>query len=411
MFKYLFYQFVLFLLLIPYSVSAQNDVVGIYFERLSDSSQTGIPDYNLKLSSINAATGSLTEITNDGFDGFVMNKTYTLDPSQNVYYFSDAYWIYAVDTQTGDLLYQNVVQLPDDQTFQQMIYNEVDQQIYGLRRTNLDNYNQQKVFLSQINPSTGNVTDISVSPIDNLPCITYDAALDPINGIYYYSDCYNIVGIDINTGVVVSQETIVTPNSGDFLNFKFNVGDQMIYGIVQKYDDLPYPNFKLFLAKIDPQTGIVEIISQQPLNATISFNNYANRAIDPINEIFYFESLNSINSVDMQTGDFLNSSVINFEQGDMFDHFYYRNSKMQLNINEFNRELDISIYPLPADNYLNIETKEAFEKIKIYDFTARLVYERKFAEKINIAQLEKGIYFLDLINDKGQIYRKKIAIK
>ena len=112
------------------------------------------------------------------------------------------------------------MQLQPDYYFQQFVYNELDQNIYGLERTPLEG---GKYYLSTIDPQTGVITRISNNSIANVIC-NFDMALDVVNDVYYFTDCADLIGVDINTGSVVNQVPLSIPNADYFSHFKFNHG-------------------------------------------------------------------------------------------------------------------------------------------------------------------------------------------
>lgn len=71
------------------------------------------------------------------------------------------------------------------------------------------------------------------------------------------------------------------------------------------------------------------------------------------------------------------------------------------------------VYPNPASSYFSISTinGEIINEIIIYDLLGKKVLHKKeITEKIDISNLEKGIYILELFADKLEI-RKKLIIK
>ena len=88
MFKYLFYQFILFLLFITYNVSAQNNIIGLYAEVIDDNGMAP-PEYDMWLSSINPQNGNINQISNQGFGNYISNMTSTVDPIQDIFYYTN----------------------------------------------------------------------------------------------------------------------------------------------------------------------------------------------------------------------------------------------------------------------------------------------------------------------------------
>ena len=125
------------------------------------------------------------------------------------------------------------------------------------------------------------------------------------------------------------------------------MADGMIYGVSRTTN----PG-GVYLAKLDPQTGVVTNVSQQSVASSVHISD---NALDPLNEIFYIKSgSNELVSIDMQTGNVLNSPVMNLGQGTGFNLIYYRNSKILLDTEDFSNEMAVDLYPIPADHQINI---------------------------------------------------------
>lgn len=81
-------------------------------------------------------------------------------------------------------------------------------------------------------------------------------------------------------------------------------------------------------------------------------------------------------------------------------------------INDFQHLYDlISIYPNPAKNYICLEKSEQnidVKRVRIYNLKGQLIYDEKFRSKINISQLSKGLYFLKLESDEGEVLNYKL---
>ena len=75
------------------------------------------------------------------------------------------------------------------------------------------------------------------------------------------------------------------------------------------------------------------------------------------------------------------------------------------------------IYPNPTKNNLTIQLKENNEirKIEFVDFSGRIVQPNKISRKknqikVNVSNLDKGIYVLSLSSDK-EIYKVKVIVE
>lgn len=86
------------------------------------------------------------------------------------------------------------------------------------------------------------------------------------------------------------------------------------------------------------------------------------------------------------------------------------NSCLSLNIKDLNLEQQISLYPNPASNLLNINTSTDFSIIAstIFDVTGKLVSSNKHQISIDVSKLNAGIYFIKVQTDKGELKQKFI---
>lgn len=81
-----------------------------------------------------------------------------------------------------------------------------------------------------------------------------------------------------------------------------------------------------------------------------------------------------------------------------------------LNTIEFNQEL-VSIYPNPANDILNIEANNLeFDAIKIFNLQGQLVkvFNDLDMETLDVSDLKKGLYFIALKSDRGEVIKKII---
>lgn len=80
------------------------------------------------------------------------------------------------------------------------------------------------------------------------------------------------------------------------------------------------------------------------------------------------------------------------------------------NINQLSNT-DISFYPNPAKDFIQIEENSAIQQLKIYNSQGQLVYEIEInTSKIDIRNLPNGNYLLQFFNYKNEIIAvKKLA--
>ena len=72
--------------------------------------------------------------------------------------------------------------------------------------------------------------------------------------------------------------------------------------------------------------------------------------------------------------------------------------------------LDFILYPNPSQDYINLETDLNDFVIEIYDMLGKKVYVSQNQKRINIMQLDSGMYFLNLsskFNSTSKVFIKK----
>ncbi len=83
-----------------------------------------------------------------------------------------------------------------------------------------------------------------------------------------------------------------------------------------------------------------------------------------------------------------------------------------VSVNTLNAE-SISIFPNPANDFLNINSELNIESISIFDISGKEVINIKSASnnnEINVSNLKSGVYFVRIINEEG-IYQTKFVKK
>ena len=78
-----------------------------------------------------------------------------------------------------------------------------------------------------------------------------------------------------------------------------------------------------------------------------------------------------------------------------------------LSTNENALKSKIKIYPIPAKNEINISTTEKLKNISVYNSLGQFLFNSN-ASKINVEKLEKGIYFIKITTEKGELVEKFI---
>lgn len=79
-----------------------------------------------------------------------------------------------------------------------------------------------------------------------------------------------------------------------------------------------------------------------------------------------------------------------------------------LSISEFDLSENIKFFPNPVSSILNIETSKtiSFEKAKVYSTLGKLILETSETQIKNLETLSAGIYFVEVVTDKGSVTKK-----
>ncbi|WP_438422704.1 T9SS type A sorting domain-containing protein [Aquimarina macrocephali] len=68
---------------------------------------------------------------------------------------------------------------------------------------------------------------------------------------------------------------------------------------------------------------------------------------------------------------------------------------------------DIIVYPNPANNFVNIRSKEIVKKLTLYTFVGEQVLQKQNTPELDISEVNRGVYWL-VIDTKSKTLRKKI---
>jgi glucose/arabinose dehydrogenase len=75
-------------------------------------------------------------------------------------------------------------------------------------------------------------------------------------------------------------------------------------------------------------------------------------------------------------------------------------------------ESKTTIYPVPSDNVINIETKLDIKFVSIINMDGKEVYNAKYSNKVGVSSFAAGTYFLRLLdNDKTLVEQKKVLVR
>ena len=199
-------------------------------------------------------------------------------------------------------------------------YGQIDSVLFGLSRTPGTSSIAVggTVYLARVNASSGVVTNVSPSSIGT-GIQMFSAAIDSYNNIYYYVNMNNqLVGLSLTSGTIVSSATISSNNISEII---FNCSDTTIYGLAHNYNGTVG---SVYLAKINPATGVITNISSSSIASGIQL---VNATIDPYNKIYYFvNESGSMVGLSLTTGAIVSSVVLTNTNGQYFSQMTYNRS-------------------------------------------------------------------------------------
>ena len=74
-------------------------------------------------------------------------------------------------------------------------------------------------------------------------------------------------------------------------------------------------------------------------------------------------------------------------------------------------ESNLSIYPNPATNLINISANESIDRIDIYDIKGSLIFTKSYQKKntsIDVSNFAKGVYSVKIVSMKNSIVQQLI---
>jgi hypothetical protein len=271
------------------------------------------------LSTINTTTGTISQISPNSIgQGFALAGS-AIDPYQKIFYYSTGTNLVGVDMYTG-LIYSNPsISIPAGGTnFDNFTYSCIDTALYGLIRTNYFSYEYDSlimdtiktldstaIHLGRINPSTGVVSKISPTKLDQGGyTLNAGSTIDPSTMTYYYNNGYQLVGVSLLTGLKVSQQIINNTNGQFFELMRIQSNCYEAYKPIRQnapasvVSSLKQNNIIIFP---NPTTGMIELKNS---NAVVKIEIF-----DMVGKLLLTQKINSMNQkVDvskLQMGNYL----------------------------------------------------------------------------------------------------------
>lgn len=277
----------------------------------------------LQLASLDESNGDVqllgpTSISPDAFAGGVAD----FDPVNKEYFYArfsgSNYYVYVVDALTGLKKSQVLIDNPDGAVapITNFAYNWMDETLYGVSHESGGGTNATYLKFVSVDLDSGTVTQISPGNISSDHYLSGNSDINPIQRKYYYATPDRIYTVDLDSGTVQSALLDFPPanHPQSFVNLTYNYLDQKIYGL--QFLSIPDPNpfdtifytSELRLATVNPTSGQVNIISQQPTSSD-GFS-MGDCDINPQANVFYYIRLNRLYTVDLTTGNVLSDTPI-----------------------------------------------------------------------------------------------------
>jgi len=403
-------QLLLLMLVIHLSLSAQVDNTMYGINQI-------INPPSFQFGSIDPLTGQITNIGSAILSNTVNSSGASLNPYNQTFSYQDEDSWLSIDMQTGTVLNDVMVNLPNTTgSFDNFKFNAADSNMYGL-------YNQLitdpvtgfitlDLKLATCDLTTGSVNLISPTSVAQSYTMS-GSTIDPHLMVYYFESEGKFMGLDLYNGQIYSQPTISLAVSGSsFGNYAYNCTDTSIYGLIML-------NGVEALGKINPLTGVVTA-----LQTALNFDNYimnSGGAIDPVNLIYYFQTLDTTGQIKIVGLSLIDGSVASqnniSSNGDYFIMYRIQSDCYEANVLRLNplstlseiKESNVEIYPNPVQDLLYLNTEVTINHVEIMDALGNVVrsyYPNDSNFQIPIDFLANGIYYLRISsNDAAFIER------
>lgn len=358
---------------------------------------------------INPATGVMTPIGNQVLSTTINTTGVSLNPYELSYSYQDGDSWLSLSLQDGSIISDVTVNYPNATgDFNNFRFNTADSTMYGLYSQVI--YNQSTgtytgdMRLASCDLSTGLVTILSPTSITSNYTMA-GSVINPHLMVYYFITEGKLRGIDIYNGTIFSDPIITIPSGGNsFDNFAYNCADTTMYGLIMQ-------NGVKSLGKIDAATGIVT-----PLPALLNLPNYIMNAasIDPINGIYYFESMlpNGVTLLGLSLQDGSIVSSVTIPNGSYFDMFRIDSDCYEAYPTRVNPAAHLSAHeataltfgPNPFSTYLKVKSALEPTEVKLFNAVGQtfpITWSYSNELHIDFPELDKGAYWLSIANTAG----------
>ncbi|MEN9973853.1 MAG: hypothetical protein RIS20_2200 [Bacteroidota bacterium] len=367
---------------------------------------------SVQLASIDPITGIITPIGAANTLSTSINATgAALNPYNMSYTYQDEDSWLSVNLQNGAVLNDVTVTLPNTiGDFNNFRFNTADTNMYGLysqiQYDPLTGSYTGDMRLATCDLTNGNVSIISPTSIAQSYTMT-GSAIDPYLMVYYFESEGKFVGLDLYNGQIYSEPMITLMGNGiTFDNFAYSCADTTMYGLIMD-------NGVKALGKINVTTGVV---TQLP--TLLNFDNYimnSGGAIDPVNLVYYFQTMDSTGiklvGLSLIDGSVVSQPVIS-ANGNYFDMYRIQGDCYQAEATRANpasagiesHKVSVKLYPNPVQEEVFIEASSLIEGIEIQQLNGSIIYSHisnDASERISVKGLIPGMYLVTVKTKVG----------
>jgi hypothetical protein len=367
---------------------------------------------SFQFASIDPLSGQVSPIGSAVLSTMVNATGSALNPySQTFSYQDEDSWL-SLDLQTGAVVNDVMVNLPNAAgNFDNFRFNAADSNMYGLYSQVISDpvtgFVNLELKLGTCDLTTGLVS--LISPISIAQSYTMSGStIDPYLMVYYFESEGKFMGIDLYNGQIYSQPTISVDVPGSFFsNFAYSCADTAVYGLIMN-------NGVKALGKINPQTGVVTT-----LPTVLAFDNFvmnSGGAIDPVNLVYYFQTIdtasqNKLVGLSLIDGSVVSTSCIS-TVGNYFTMYRIQSDCYRAEPSRLNpmaaladmQNINVEVSPNPAQDYINVSSEFPMSHLEILNADGTLVTSIKTNEmnvQISVESLAKGLYYLSVYSNEA----------
>jgi hypothetical protein len=362
---------------------------------------------SVQMASIDPLTGIITPIGAANTLSTTINSTgAALNPYNFSYTYQDEDSWLSVDLQNGAVLNDVTVTLPNTSgDFNNFRFNTADTSMYGLYSQvvydPLTGTYSGDMRLATCDLTTGAVSMISPTSIAQSYTMT-GSAIDPYLMVYYFESEGKFVGLDLYNGQIYSDPMITLMGNGiTFDNFAYSCADTTMYGLIMD-------NGVKALGKINVTTGVV---TQLP--TLLNFDNYimnSGGAIDPVNLVYYFQTMDSTGiklvGLSLIDGSVVSQPLIS-ANGNYFDMYRIQSDCYEAEATRLNpatasieaQVVSVRLYPNPVQEEFQIEAASSIEVLEIQQLNGFVIYSQmpnETSSRISVSGLSPGMYLVNV---------------